>query len=81
MKLPQPELADPFETLEGRRVICKVDGQPIRGRLISVRDGFLTLQEDQSRPRITLNKFEISSISEEQRPISRSPKITKMFWK
>lgn len=78
MRLPP---SDPFMELEGRRVVCKVDGQQIRGRLISVRDGFLTLQEDRSRPRITLNKFEISSITEEQRPISRSPKITRMFWK
>jgi len=81
MRLPQSEAADPFMELEGRRVICKVDGQQIRGRLISVRDGFLTLQEDRSRPRITLNKYEISSISEETRPISRCPKITRMFWK
>lgn len=78
MRLPP---SDPFMELEGRRVICKVDGQQIRGRLISVRDGFLTLQEDRSRPRITLNKYEISSITEEQRPISRSPKITRMFWR
>jgi hypothetical protein len=81
MRPPQPELADPFMELEGRRVICKVDGQQIRGRLISVRDGFLTLQEDRTKPRITLNKFEISSITEESRPVSRCPKITRMFWK
>ena len=82
MRLPAPEISsDPFEELEGRRVICKVDGQQIRGRLISIRDGFLTLQEDRTKPRITLNKYEISSITEEQRPISLSPKIAKMFWK
>jgi hypothetical protein len=81
MRLPRPEAADPFMELEGRRVICKVDGQQIRGRLISVRDGFITMQEDRNKPRITLNKYEISSISEEQRPVSRSPKITRMFWK
>ncbi|TFH54023.1 MAG: hypothetical protein E4G89_00600 [Methanothrix sp.] len=75
MRLPQ---ADPFMELEGRRVICKVDGQQIRGRLIYVRDGFITMQEDRTKPRITLNKYEISSITEESRPISRSPK---MFWK
>jgi len=67
--------------LEGRRVICKVDGQQIRGRLISCRDGFLNLQEDRTKPRITLNKYEISSITEEQRPVSRSPKITRSFWR
>jgi hypothetical protein len=82
MRLPAPEISsDPFMELEGRRVICKVDGQQIRGRLISCRDGFLTLQEDRNKPRITLNKYEISSISEVQRPISRCPKITRMFWK
>ena len=82
MRPPAPEISsDPFMELEGRRVVCKVDGQQIRGRLISVRDGFITMQEDRNKPRITLNKYEISSISEEQRPVSRSPKITKMFWK
>jgi hypothetical protein len=58
MRLPAPEISsDPFMELEGKRIVCKVDGQQIRGRLISVRDGFLTLQEDRSRPRITLNKL------------------------
>ncbi|MCK9570554.1 hypothetical protein M0R72_16520 [Candidatus Pacearchaeota archaeon] len=82
MRLPAPEISsDPFMELEGKRIVCKVDGQQIRGRLISVLDGFLTLQEDRSRPRITLNKYEISSINEEQRPISQSPKLTRMFWR
>jgi hypothetical protein len=82
MRLPVPGISsDPFMELEGRRVICKVDGQLLRGRLISCRDSFLTLQEDRTKPRITLNKYEISSISEETRPVSRCPKITRMFWK
>jgi hypothetical protein len=80
MKLPQPELADPFLSLQGRRVDVLVAGQRIRGRLLSVRDGFLTVDPDRG-PRISINKYEVSSISEEQRPISRSPKITRMFWK
>jgi len=43
MRIPGPEISsDPFMELEGRRAICKVDGQQIRGSLISVRDGFLT---------------------------------------
>jgi hypothetical protein len=52
MRLPQPVAADPFMELEGWRVICKVDGQQIRGRLISCRDGFITMQEDRTKPRI-----------------------------
>jgi hypothetical protein len=80
MILPRPELADPFLSLQGRRVDVLVAGQRIRGRLLSVRDGFLTVDPDKG-PRVTFNKFEVTSISEEARPVSRSPKITKMFWK
>jgi hypothetical protein len=80
MRLPLPELADPFLSLQGRRVDVLVAGQRIRGRLLAVRDGFLTVDPDRG-PRISINKYEVSSISEELRPISRSPKITKMFWK
>jgi hypothetical protein len=80
MKLPPPELADPFLSLQGRRVDVLVAGQRIRGRLLSVRDGFLTVDPDRG-PRISINKYEVSSISEEQRPVSRCPKITRMFWK
>jgi hypothetical protein len=53
--------SDPFMELEGRRVICKVDGQQIRGRLFSCRDGFITMQEDRTNPRITFNKYEIAA--------------------
>jgi hypothetical protein len=80
MKLPQPELADPFLSLQGRRVDVLVAGQRIKGRLLSVRDGFLTVDPDRG-PRISINKYEVSSISAEQRPVSRSPKTTRMFWK
>jgi hypothetical protein len=80
MRPPGPELADPFLSLQGRRVDVLVAGQRIRGRLLSVRDGFLTVDPDRG-PRISINKYEVSSISEEQRPISRSPKISRMFWK
>lgn len=76
----RPLQAEPFCELEGRRVVCKVDGQSIRGRLLAVRDGFLTLAPDRG-PRVILNKYEISSLSEEIRPASRCPKVTSMFWK
>jgi hypothetical protein len=72
--------ADPLLFLEGKRVKAVVDGQPIRGRLLSVRDGFLTI-EQASGIRISLNKFEISSIAEEARPISRTPRLTRAFWR
>jgi hypothetical protein len=75
-----PEPGDHFLALQGRRVDVLVAGQRIRGRLLSVRDGFLTVDPDRG-PRVTFNKFEVTSISEEARPVSRSPKITKMFWK
>ena len=81
MRLPVPEISsDPFLSLQGRRVDVLVAGQRIRGRLLSVRDGFLTVDPDRG-PRISINKYEVSSISEETRPISRCPKMTKMFWK
>ena len=80
MRLPAPEMADPFLSLQGRRVDVLVAGQRIRGRLLSVRDGFLTVDPDRG-PRISINKYEVSSISEERRPVSRSPKITRTFWR
>jgi hypothetical protein len=80
MRLPAPGGPDQFLVLQGRRVDVHVAGQRIRGRLLSVRDGFLTVDPDRG-PRISINKYEVSSISEEQRPVSRCPKITRMFWK
>jgi hypothetical protein len=80
MRPPLPELADPFTALEGRRVICKVDGMMLRGRLLSARGDFVTIEQDHG-PRMSINRYEISTISEEQRPVSRCHKITKMFWK
>jgi hypothetical protein len=80
MRIPQPELADPFLSLQGRRVDVLVARQRISGRLLSVRDGFLTVDPDRG-PRISINKYEVSSISEVQRPVSRCPKITKIFWR
>lgn len=32
MRLPPPEMADPFMEQEDRRVVCNVDGQRIGGR-------------------------------------------------
>jgi len=80
MRLPCPAIPDQFFSLIGQRVRLVVDGQPIKGRLLSVRDGFLTLDPDRG-PRMSINKFEVSSISEEHRPVSRCPKVTRMFWK
>lgn len=71
---------DPIFALEGRRVQVSIDGQKLKGRLISIRDGFITLQQDQG-PRISINKFSITSIMEEVRPISRTPRLTKAFWR
>lgn len=72
-------ILDPLLSLEGHRVVVSVDGQKIKGRLLSVRDGFLTI-EQAGGVRISLNKFEISSIAEEPRPISRTPRLTRRFW-
>lgn len=72
--------ADPFLQLEGKRILAIVDGQKIRGRLISARSDFLTI-ERAGGPRLIINRFELSSIEEETRPISRIPRLTRTFWK
>jgi hypothetical protein len=46
MRPPRPEMADPFLSLQGRRVDVHVAGQRIRARLLSVRDGFLCVDPD-----------------------------------
>jgi hypothetical protein len=71
---------DPIFALEGKKVKAVIDGQTIRGRLLSIRDGFLTIEQS-GGARIALNKFEISSIAEESRPISRTPRLTRTFWR
>lgn len=55
MRLPQPELADPFLSLQGRRVDVLVAGQRIRGRLLSVRDGFAPLIPTEARALASTN--------------------------
>ncbi len=72
--------SDHLLNLEGKKVKAVIDGQPVRGRLISIRDNFLTI-ETKPGQRISLNKYEISSIQEEQRPVSRNPRLTRLFWR
>ncbi len=60
-------MPDPFLRLQGRSVRVAVDGRKILGRLISIRDGFLTIEPDHGR-RIVLNQYEISSIEESRKP-------------
>ena len=62
---------DPIRELEGKRVVATVDGQRIKGRLVSARNDFLTI-EPLRGPRMIINRFEISSIQEEVRPVSIS---------
>jgi len=71
---------DPFFDLQGRRVVVTLDGRQIRGRLISCRDSFVTLDPDRGR-RISLNKYGISSIQEDAPRVSRSPRIDRAFWR
>lgn len=81
MRLPRPTtIGDPLLSLEGKRVNVTVDGMRLYGRLVSARGDFVTIEQDRG-PRMSINRYEISTISEETRPISRSPKITRMFWK
>lgn len=77
MRLPAPEISsDPFFDLIGQRV----DGNVIKGRLLSCRDSFVTIDPDRGA-RFTVNKYAVTSIQAEQRPVSRCPKVTRMFWK
>jgi hypothetical protein len=81
MRLPAPEIfSDPFFDLIGQRVLVRVDGNVIKGRLLSCRDSFVTIDPDRGA-RFTVNKYAVTSIQADSRPISRSPQITKMFWK
>lgn len=81
MRPPVPELSsDPFFDLIGHRVQLSLDGRVIKGRLISCRDSFITLDPDRGA-RFTVNKYAVTSIQEEQRRESRSPKISRLFWK
>ncbi|MGD0954923.1 MAG: hypothetical protein ABR985_21485 [Methanotrichaceae archaeon] len=75
--MPSP---DHLLSLEGKRVEAILAGEKIRGRLISVRDGFLTI-EPWNGPRISINQFEMTSISEDVQRQSRSPRLTRTFWK
>ncbi len=72
--------ADPFLQLEGKHVVAIVDGQKLRGRLVSARNDFLTIERS-GGPRLIINRFEISSIQEDARPVSRCPKVSRMFWR
>jgi hypothetical protein len=81
MRLPAPGISsDPFFDLIGQRVAVNVDGNVIKGRLLSCRDSFVTIDPDRGA-RFTVNKYAVTSIQAEQRPISRCTKITRMFWK
>ncbi|MDD5703437.1 MAG: hypothetical protein PHU23_15490 [Dehalococcoidales bacterium] len=79
MRLPAPEISsDPFFDLIGQRVAVNVDGTVIKGRLLSCRDSFVTIDPDRGA-RFTVNKYAVTSIRAETRPISRCPKVTKTF--
>ena len=80
MRLPAPTPPDQFFSLIGQRVRLVVDGQPIRGRLLSVRDGFLTIDPDKGI-RFSISKYAITTIQADSRPVSKCPKVTRMFWK
>jgi hypothetical protein len=72
--------SDHLLSLEGKRIVAILGGKKIRGRLISVRDGFLTI-EPWNGPRISINQFELTSISEDVQRQSRSPRLSRTFWK
>jgi len=71
---------DPIIELEGRRVLAVVDGLQVRGRLVSARSDFVTIEPDRG-PRMHLNRYEVSRIQEEPQRVSRSRKIDRLFWR
>ena len=76
----RPAGGDYLLSLEGRRVVASLDGRLLRGRLISIRDGFLTIEPDRG-PRICLNKFELRSIQEDTPRVSHCRKVNRLFWR
>ncbi len=80
MRLPAPAPSDHFYDLVGQRVSLSVGGQRIRGRLLSVRDGFLTVDPDHGK-RISINRYEVSTIEADHQRVSRSPRLSRTFWK
>lgn len=78
--------ADPLLDLERKNVtLVMVDGERIRGRLLSVRGDLLTIQSDYPRRRrITISRYAMRSIEEEGPKISSSPsarRLSKVFWR
>lgn len=80
MRLPPQAPSDHFYDLVGQRVSLSVGGQKIRGRLLSIRDGFLTIDPDRGR-RISINRYEVSTIEADGPRVSRAPRISEQFWR
>ncbi len=71
---------DPIMELEGRRVLAMVDGMQVRGRLVSCRAGFLTIQPDRG-PRMHMNRYEVSWVQEDATKASHCRKVGRLFWR
>lgn len=71
---------DPIMELEGRRVLAVVDGLQVRGRLVSVRSDFVTIEPDRG-PRMHLNRYEVSRIQEDATKASHCRKVGRLFWR
>ena len=81
MRLPQPAtIGDLLPYREGKRVNVTVDGMKLYGRLVSARGDFVTIEQDRG-PRMSINRYEISTINEEQRPISGSTRTPRILHK
>jgi len=71
---------DPIIELEGRRVLAVVDGLQVRGRLVSARSDFVTIEPDRG-PRMHLNRYEVSWVQEDATKASHCRKVGRLFWR
>lgn len=73
-------IPDYLLSLVGRRVLLELPDRMLRGRLISVRDGLLTVEPDRGQ-RLTINQYVITSIQADPLKVSRCPRLSRAFWR
>jgi len=77
--------SDPILDLEGSLVVAHMsDGEAIKGKLVSYRGGWLTIEAKYPRPRrVVVNGFELRSIERWHRPrgTGADRRRSGLFWK
>ena len=77
-------ISDPLLALEGALVVAHMsDGEKIKGKLISYRGGWLTIEAKYPRPRrVVVNRYELRLIEKwhRPRPTGADRRRTALFW-